>query len=217
MRKTTAVLFVVGVTVMADAATRTADFTQDTVDRPPTGFAFGHTAGVGRPGRWVVHMDGTNKVLAQLDADRTGARFPVAVLADVRAADVDVSVRFRPISGRGDQAAGLVWRYQDQDNYYVVRANANENNVVLYKVQNGKRTDLPVKGEGRTYGKPSKVPSGQWGTLRVVAQGPLFEVYHDGRRLYAVEDTTFAQAGTVGVWTKADSVTYFDDLTVVTR
>jgi hypothetical protein len=165
----------------------------------------------------VVQADGADKYLAQLDADRTGLRFPVAVLSDIRTADVDLSVRFKPVSGQVDQAAGLVWRYQDENNYYIVRANAREDNVVLYKVQNGRRTDLPVKGEGRTYGKPSKVPSGQWGTLRVVARGSIFEVYHDGHKLYEVEDATFTQAGMIGVWTKADSVTYFDDLTVLTR
>lgn len=210
-------LLMLAAAVMAHAATRTIDFSQDALDRPPKGFEFGHTAKVGTPGKWVVQAEGTNKYLAQLDADRTSARFPVAVLADVKAVNVDLSVRFRPISGQVDQAAGLVWRYQDENNYYIVRANAREDNVVLYKVQNGKRTDLPLKGEGRTYGKPSKVPSGQWGTLRVVAKGSVFEVYHNGTKLYEVEDKTFAQAGKVGVWTKADSVTYFDDLTVVTR
>jgi hypothetical protein len=130
---------------------------------------------------------------------------------------VDLSVRFKPISGRVDQAAGLVWRYQNQDNYYIVRANALEDNVVLYKVQGGKRTDLPLTGEGRTYGKKSDVPSGQWSTLRVVAIGPVFEVYLNGTKLYEVDDTTFAQPGKVGIWTKADSVTQFDDLTVVTK
>jgi hypothetical protein len=165
----------------------------------------------------VIQAEGENKFLAQVDADKTRSRFPTAVIADVRTADVDLSVRFRPVSGQVDQAAGLVWRYQDENNYYIVRANALENNVVMYKVQNGRRTDLPVKGEGRTYGKPSKVPSGQWGTLRVVAKGSLFEVYHNGNKLYEVQDTTFAQAGKVGVWTKADSVTHFDDLMVVTK
>ena len=82
-------------------------------------------------------------------------------------------MRFKPVSGRVDQAAGLVWRYQNEDNYYIVRANALEDNVVLYKVENGKRTDLPLKGEGRTYGKKAEVPAGQWSTLRVVANGPL--------------------------------------------
>ncbi|MBA3639434.1 MAG: DUF1080 domain-containing protein [Acidobacteriota bacterium] len=210
-------LIVVGAVALLHGQTRKVEFTQDAVDQPPKGFEFGHTAGVGRPGKWVVQVEGNNKFLAQLDADRTGSRFPVAVLADINAADVDLSVRFKSVSGQVDQAAGLVWRYQDENNYYIVRANARENNVVLYKVQNGRRTDLPVRGEGRTYGKPSKVPSGQWGTLRVVAKGPLFEVHHNGNKLYEVEDTTFTQAGKVGVWTKADSVTYFDDLTIVTQ
>lgn len=218
MRITTLVaLVIISVVASVSGQTRKVDFTQDAVGQAPKGFEFGHTAKVGTPGRWVVQAEGDNKYLAQLDADRTSARFPVAVLADVKAVNVDLSVRFRPISGQVDQAAGLVWRYQDQDNYYIVRANARENNVVQYKVQNGKRTDLPVKGEGRTYGKPSKVPAGQWGTLRMVAKGSLFEVYHNGSKLYEVEDTTFTQAGKVGVWTKADSVTHFDDLTVVTQ
>lgn len=210
-------LILVSAVALANGQTRKIDFTQDAVGQSPKGFEFGHTAKVGNPGKWVVQAEGNNKYLAQLDADRTGSRFPVAVLADVKAADVDLSVRFRPISGQVDQAAGLVWRFQDENNYYIVRVNAREDNVVLYKVQDGRRTDLPVKGEGRTYGKPSKVPSGQWGTLRVVAKGPLFEVHHNGSKLYEVEDTTFTQAGKVGVWTKADSVTYFDDLAVATQ
>ena len=206
---------VMSVTVIGQV--RTLDFEQDAVGRPPTGFAFGHTGKVGTPGRWLVQEEGGAKYLAQLDADATRNRFPIAVVTDISAADVDLAVRFRPISGRVDQAAGLVWRYQDEDNYYIVRANALEDNVVLYKVQNGARTDLPVRGEGRTYGKPADVPAGRWSTLRVVASGPRFEVYFNGRTLYEVEDATFRQAGHVGVWTKADSVTQFDDLTVTTK
>jgi len=208
---------VLGATIVGYGATRKVDFSDDQVGQPPKGFAFGHTANVGAPGKWVVEAEGSNKYLAQVDADNTRARFPVAVVTDIHAADVDLAVRFRPVSGRVDQAAGLVWRYQDQDNYYIVRANALENNVVLYKVEKGKRTDLPVKGEGHTYGKKAPVPSSQWSTLRVVAAGPLFEVYFNGGKLYEVEDNTFSQAGKVGVWTKADSVTQFDDLTVVTK
>lgn len=210
-------LLLMGAVMTLHGATRKVDFTQDAVDQPPKGFEFGHTAGVGRPGKWVVQSEGTNKVLAQIDADSTRSRFPVAVLSGVVTADSDVSVRFKPVSGRVDQAAGLVWRYQNSDNYYIVRANALEDNVVLYKVENGKRIDLPVKGEGRTYGKKSEVPVGQWSTLRVVATGRLFEVHFNGAKLYEVEDATFAQPGKVGVWTKADSVTQFDDLTVVTK
>jgi len=211
------VLMLVSAVALAHGQTRKVDFEQDATGQPPRDFLFGHTAKVGAPGKWVVRADGTNKCLAQLDADRTGSRFPVAVLDTLAPADVDLSVRFKPISGRVDQAGGLVWRFQDENNYYIVRANALEDNVVLYKVQNGKRTDLPLKGEGRTYGKSAKVPSGQWSTLRVVATGPRFEVYFNGNKLYEVEDTTFTEPGKVGVWTKADSVTYFDDLTVVTK
>jgi hypothetical protein len=210
-------LAALGATIIVHGASRTIDFSDDAAGQPPKGFEFGHTGKVGAPGKWIVEAEGANKYLAQVDADNTRARFPVAVVSDINAADIDLSVRFRPISGRVDQAAGLVWRYRNQDNYYIVRANALEDNVVLYKVENGKRTDLPVKGEGRTYGKAAKVPAGQWSTLRVVANGRLFEVYFNGTKLYDVEDTTFTQAGKVGVWTKADSVTRFDDLTIVTK
>lgn len=218
MRLAALVLIVLtsGATVMF-SETRKVDFTADAVGQAPKGFLFGHTAKTGAPGTWVIQQDGANNVLAQTNADSTRSRFPVAVLGDVSVADVDLSVRFKPVSGRVDQAAGLVWRYRDEDNYYIVRANALEDNVVLYKVEKGRRTDLPVKGEGRTYGKKAEVPAGQWSTLRVVANGPRFEVHFNGTRLYEVEDTTFAQPGTVGVWTKADSVTQFDDLTVVTK
>jgi hypothetical protein len=206
-----------GATVIVQGASRKVDFSDDAVGQPPKGFEFGYTAKAGAPGEWIVEAEGANKYLAQVDPDNTRARFPVAVVSNISAADLDLSVRFRPISGRVDQAAGLVWRYRDQDNYYIVRANALEDNVVLYKVENGKRTDLPVKREGRTYGKKSEVPAKQWSTLRVVANGRLFEVYFNGTKLYDVEDATFTQAGKLGVWTKADSLTQFDDLTIVTK
>ena len=208
---------VLGATMTVQGATRKVDFSDDTAGQPPKGFEFGLTAKTGAPGKWVIQAEGPNKYLAQTDPDSTRARFPVAVLSAVSAADVDLSVRFKPVSGRVDQAAGLVWRYRDQDNYYIVRANALEDNIVLYKVEKGKRIDLPVKGEGRTYGKKADVTAGQWSTLRVVAAGATFAVHFNGSQLYEVEDGTFTQAGKVGVWTKADSVTQFDDLTVVTK
>jgi len=156
-------------------------------------------------------------VFAQTSADKTSYRFPLAIADEGSFRDLDLSVRFKPISGKVDQAAGLVWRLRDANNYYIVRANALEGNVVLYKVQNGKRTDLPVKGEGRTYGKKGSVPSGQWSELRVVQTGNLAEVFLNGTKLYEVEDETFKDAGKVGLWTKADSVTYFDDLRVTAK
>lgn len=204
------------VTVFAQATA--INFDKDKAGQPPQGFSFALT-GSGKPGVWVIKKDesGRGNVLAQTDADPTGYRFPVAVFDAITAADVDVSVRFKPVSGKDDQGAGIVWRYKDKNDYYIVRANALENNVVLYKVENGKRTDLPLKGAGRTYGRKEKVPSGVWGTLRVVATGKLFEVYHDGKKLYEVEDETFKGAGKAGLWTKADSVIYFDDLRVTTK
>jgi hypothetical protein len=199
---------------------RVIDFESDKVGQPPAMFSFALT-GSGRPGVWVVRKDEAaadrGNVLAQTDADRTSYRFPVAVFNDVTAKDVDISVRFRPVSGGVDQAAGLVWRYQDANNYYIVRANALEGNVVLYKLENGKRTDLPLKGSGRTYGKKADVLKNAWSQMGVTVRGALFTVSLNGQGLYEVEDTTFAGPGKVGVWTKADSVTYFDDLTMVSR
>jgi hypothetical protein len=199
---------------------RAIDFESDTAGQAPAGFMFALT-GSGRPGAWSVRKDDASpergNVLAQTDADSTSYRFPVAVFDDITTADVDISVRFRPVTGRVDQAAGLVWRYRDANHYYIVRANALEGNVVLYKVENGKRTDLPVKGSGRTYGQKAPVPKNTWSQLGVTVRGPLFAVTINGQGLYEVEDTTFTKPGKVGLWTKADSVTYFDDLTIVPR
>jgi hypothetical protein len=198
----------------------TYNFDNDEVGRLPAKF---HSAltGSGAPGEWKVTADvsapSQTNVLAQTSADKTSYRFPLAIADEGSFRDLDLSVRFKPISGRVDQAAGLVWRLKDANNYYIVRANALEGNVVLYKVQSGKRTDLPLKGEGRTYGKKSSVPSGQWSELRVVATGSLFEVFLNGQKLYEVEDGTFPDAGKIGLWTKADSITHFDDLRVAPK
>jgi hypothetical protein len=214
-------LLVLSATLAAQTSTRRViDFESDKIGQAPAGFSFALT-GSGRPGVWIVRKDEAavdrGNVMAQTDGDRTSYRFPVAVFNDVTARDVDVSVRFRPVSGGVDQAAGLVWRYQDANNYYIVRANALEGNVVLYKVENGKRTDLPLKGSGRTYGKKADVPKNAWSQMGVTVRGVLFTVSLNGQGLYDVEDTTFTTPGKVGVWTKADSVTYFDDLTIVPR
>ncbi len=202
---------------VALSQTITIAFNDQEAGRSPTGFSTALT-GKGRTGKWVVEIDKEDKsrgnVLAQTDMDATGYRFPVCVYDAFTGTDVDVSVRFKPVRGMKDQAAGIVWRYKDQDNYYIVRANALENNVVLYKVEDGKRSDLPLVGKGRTYGEKVNVPSGKWGTLRVVAKGKKFETYLNGTKLFDVEDTTFTGAGKVGLWTKADSYTLFDDLSI---
>jgi hypothetical protein len=213
-------LLIIFIASVVSAQTKTISFDQDTQGQPPAGFSVGLT-GQGKTGVWVVMKDeaspGQKNVLAQTDADPTSYRFPLAIFDELTVKDLDASVKFKPVSGSKDQAAGIVWRYKDKDNYYIVRANALENNVVLYKVEAGKRADLPLKGEGRTYGKKASVPKGQWSTLRVQAKGNLFAVYLNGAKLYEVEDGTFKEAGKVGLWTKADSVTYFDELQITAQ
>jgi hypothetical protein len=196
------------------------NFDSDTPGQLPAKF---HSAltGKGTAAAWEVQADSSApsqpNVIAQTSIDKTNYRFPLAIADEGSFRDLELSVKFKPVAGRVDQAAGLVWRFKDANNYYLVRANALENNVVLYKVENGKRTDLPLKGEGRTYGKKTSVPSGQWSELRVVGTGNLFEVFLNGQKLYEVVDNTFTEPGKVGLWTKADSVTYFDDLRVVAK
>jgi hypothetical protein len=196
------------------------NFDREKAGQPPKDFITTLT-GNGKEGVWTVLKDESSPAqkmaLAQTDADATSYRFPICIYEKFSAKDLDLSVKFKPVSGNKDQAAGLVWRFRDKDNYYIVRANALEDNVVLYKIQTGKREDLPLKGEGRTYGKKAPVPKNQWSELRVTAKGSLFTVFLNGQKLYAVEDSTFTEAGKVGVWTKADSVTYFDDLKVISQ
>ena len=200
------------------AAQTVLDFDTAEVGKPPADFLTALTGG-GGPVTWVVKEEPSapsdGKVLAQTSADATSYRFPLCVYEQVTAKDVVVSVKFKPVSGKVDQAAGIVWRYRDRDNYYIVRANALENNVVLYKVEGGKRTDLKPSGAGLfAYGKKANVPQGQWSELRLAATGKRFEVALNGEHLFTVEDETFTQPGKVGLWTKADSVTSFDNLTI---
>jgi len=116
-----------------------------------------------------------------------------------------IEVKFKPISGKEDQAGGLIWRFQDGDNYYLARANALEDNVAIYHT---------VKGVRKEYRRTdTKVASNQWHTLRVDFDGPRFKVTFDGLPALTWTDETFKNAGAVGVWTKADSVTLFDDFT----
>ena len=139
------------------------DFDRMDAHIAPVGFTQART-GRGGTGAWEIKEDNTapsgKKVLAQTSSDPTNYRFPLCIYDAFEARDVDLSVSFKPLSGRVDQAAGLVWRYRDPDNYYVVRANALEDNVVLYKVENGERSDLKIRGGGfLSYGKEAPVPA----------------------------------------------------------
>ena len=174
----------------------------------------------GGPPKWEILNDPSapspSKVLAQTSTDSTGSRFPFAIYGGATPKDGWVSVRFKAVAGKGDQAAGLVWRFRDADNYYLVRANALEDNVVLYKVEKGERISLVPKGKpSQTYGVKQTIPKLAWHTLKVDFHGTMFTVSLNGRQIMEVMDTTFAAAGKTGVWTKADSVTYFDDFQVM--
>jgi DNA-binding beta-propeller fold protein YncE len=185
----------------------TLDFEKDEIGKSPTGFAFALT-GQGKPGVWIVKKDDQahGKVLVQTDADTTDYRFPVAVYDRFSAKDVDVSVRFKALSGRGDQGAGIVWRYRDQNNYYITRCNALEDNCTIYDVVNGRRQAF--------LNQNVKVASNVWHTLRVEAMADHFVVTFDGKNVLDVKDGTFKDPGKVGLWTKADSVIAFDDFSM---
>jgi hypothetical protein len=187
----------------------------------PPGWTVAMTHNGGAP-KWEVLNDPSApskpNVLAQTSSDPTDGRFPLAVLDKANFKDGELSVRSKAISGKVDQGAGLMWRYRDPNNYYLVRANALEDNVVLYKVENGRRSSIAPKGTpAKTYGVRHKVPSQTWNTLRVTFNGQLFTVYFNGEKLFDVEDSTFQAAGKVGLWTKADSVIYFDDFEVTEK
>jgi hypothetical protein len=167
------------------------------------------------PGGWLTGQTGRGTARWTPQGDTVtyegGAAFGWAVHEGASYRDGWVETRFKPMAGREDRAGGVVWRWRDADNYYVPRGNALEDNVVAYKVVRGRRTDLtPVAAPPGTYGVRVPVPSGAWHTLRVDFTGAHFETTYDGRRLFAVRDDTFPDAGLVGIWSKADSVTEFN-------
>ena len=167
--------------------------------------------------KWEVVADDSTPSKPNALKQSGEATFVWAAKTDVKIQDGFAEVKFKAISGNEDQAGGLVWRWRDADNYYVVRANALEDNVVLYKTVNGKRSSLQVKGRMFGYGVDSDVPAGKWSALRVEFTGKLFTVSFNGKQLFQVEDETFKDAGAVGLWTKADSVTLFDDFSFGTK
>jgi hypothetical protein len=197
------------------SAPRVIDFDHEQVGSMPAEWESAVTR-AGASSRWEILKDpgapSQPNVLAQVSTDRTAGRFPLAVLRNVAIRDGEISVRFKPVSGEVDQAAGIVWRYSDPNNYYIVRANALENNVVLYKVQNGERTSLAPRGlPSRSYGVKHTVPKMAWSELKVSFADTLATVYFNNERLFEVSDGTFLRPGRIGLWTKADSVTRFDN------
>jgi hypothetical protein len=184
----------------------------------PTGWTVAMTHAGGEP-RWEIVRDrgapSPPFVFAQISQDRTAGRFPLAIWGGAPIRNGEVSVAFKTVSGTVDQAAGIVWRYRDPNNYYIVRANALENNIVLYKVANGVRLSIAPKGmPSRSYGVKRDIPKAQWNTLRIVFKESQFSVFFNREQVFETEDQTFGNAGKTGLWTKADSVTYFDNFSV---
>ena len=209
MRKVVAVVFSLALGRMAMA--ETVNFDADAVSAPPRGWTITMT-GRGNP-KWTVEKDDTAPSKSNVLKQSGRATYPLALKDGTSIKDGFVEVQFKALSGSEDRAAGLVWRAKDANNYYVVRANALEDNVVLYKTVNGVRNSLDIVGRRGGYGVKVPVPANQWHTFRVNFVGTRFTVTFNGKTLFEVEDTTFGDAGMVGLWTKADSITAFDEFT----
>jgi len=188
------------------------NFDSDVVGTLPAKFHEALT-GQGKKVEWLVKPDPSApsppNVIAQLSADKTDYRFPLAIADEGSFKDLALSVKFKAVSGEVDRAAGLVFRLKDANNYYIVRANALEDNYRLYRVVNGRRVQFA--------GANFKVASDEWHELRVECVGNHMTCYYNNEKKIDAIDDTFKDAGKVGLWTKADSVTYFDDLTVTAR
>jgi hypothetical protein len=185
------------------ALAETVNFDNLKTGAPPPGWTATKT-GTGSA-KWTIEQDDSAPSKPNVLKQSGQATYPVCIKDDTSVKDGFVEVKFKPISGKEDQAGGLIWRAKDSNNYYIARANALENNVTIYHTINGRRTE-----KKRTN---TKVASNAWHTLRVDFQGSHFTVTFDGKKAIEWDDGTFKEAGKVGVWTKADSVTLFDDFT----
>ena len=167
--------------------------------------------GSGNP-KWTVENDDTAPSKLKVVKQSGRATYPLLLKDDTNIKDGFIEVKFKAIAGSEDRAAGVVWRAKDAKNYYVARANALEDNFVLYKTVNGVRSALDIVGRKGGYGVSVPVPANTWHSLRIDFKGARFTASFNGKQLFEVEDSTFPDAGKVGLWTKADSVTLFDEV-----
>jgi hypothetical protein len=200
-------------TCVAQDKAKTIHFSMDDVGKVPAGWKVDKT-GPGEGSVWKVEADetapsGKGYVLAQ-KAEGPRPLFNLCVVEDGRYRDLELSVRFKALKGKIDQGGGVVWRYRDANNYYIARYNPLEGNYRVYKVEGGKRTQLDSAED-------LKVPAGEWHTLTIRQSGNRIEGLLDGKPHLEATDGTFAEAGRVGVWTKADAQTVFDTFTVTEK
>lgn len=193
---------------VAFAQSKTFNFDADAAGKAPVGFT-SYATGGGPAGKWVVtemnDAPSGKHVVVQTDADKTDTRFPVLIADGSEYSDLDLSMKAKSISGSIDQGMGLVFRFRDPKSYYIVRANALEDNFTLYRMVNGRRLQFA--------GARVKVAANQWHTIRVLAKGDHITCWFDGKQLIDTHEKTYT-TGKIGLWTKADSVIAFDDLTV---
>lgn len=193
----------VGAALAAEQEKKSWNFDQDA----PGSFPGGFTQEIGE---WKIVADETapskGQVLAQV-AKSSGPTFNVALIQESSYQDLDISVRMKAIAGAVDQGGGLVWRAKDKGNYYIARYNPLEDNFRVYKVVEGKRTQL---------GNADIDSSPGWHAIRITMKGDGIECSFDGEKALDVKDSTFKGAGKIGLWTKADAQTHFDDLAAST-
>ncbi len=171
----------------------------------PPGWSVSLT-GRGKMCSWSILSDNGNKVLAQTSSETPDYRFNIVTNNTLSYKDVEISVRFKAVKGNGDQGGGPVWRYVDENNYYVARANPLENNYRLYKVVNGNRIQLKSAN--------IKMTDGKWYNLKIVMKGNNIQCYFNGKPKLQATDNTFKNAGKIGLWTKSDAATWFDELNI---
>lgn len=196
-----------GLFMTASVFAETINFDKEKPGSIPHGWLAGVT-GKGQP-KWTVESDPTAPSKPSVLKQSGEGRFPWCVKKDVHLTNGVVEVKFKPISGKEDQAGGLIWRWKDGDNYYIARANALENNVSLYHMERGSRKTIKYVD--------APVAPNQWHTLRVAFSGKHIAVLLDGKTYIEQDDEHISGAGAAGVWTKADSVTSFDDFSFGTK
>lgn len=194
-------LTILGLFITTNAFAETINFDKEKPGSLPHGWIAGVT-GKGQP-KWAIESDATAPSKPNVLKQFGEGTFPWCVKKDVSLTDGFVEVKFKALSGNEDQAGGLVWRWKDGDNYYVARANANENNVSLYCTESGRRITIKYMD--------APVSPNEWHTLKVTFSGKHITVALDGKTYIDLDDDHISGSGAVGVWTKADSVTAFDD------
>src|SRR6202790_4667917 len=194
-----------------DMSDNAVSFENTQIGATPEGWTATLT-GKGDP-KWTIESDETAASKKEGLKQSGRCTFSLLMKNDTHIQDGFIEIKFKAIAGSQDRAAGVVWRARDANNYYVVRANALEDNVVLYKTVDGVRSALDIVGRKGGYGVEERVPANTWHSLRVGFKAARFSASFNGKQLFEVEDVTFTDAGKVGLWTKADSVTLFDEET----